>query len=171
MAEKYTNTEAFIKKYGKEVESEIKTRLLSYNKKASGKLYRSIKFDMRESVKSLDASWRMEDYGAFVDGGIKGAGVPTGFGGKMKPVIKVGRFRFGSKQPPIDSIKKWCKVKGIDKGAAYAISRSIWIFGIAPTNFFTIPTTRRAKYFENQIGVNMAKDIDTQLQKEIDGNN
>ena len=42
------------------------------------------------------------------------------------------------------------------------------MFGIKPTNFFTIPTTRRQKQFEQGLGDSMAKDLDTQLQKELD---
>jgi hypothetical protein len=167
MADKLKNTEDFIKKYGKQVEDEIKARLLSAGKKASGKLYRSIKFNIRESVKELEVSWRMEDYGLYVDGGVKGAGVPNGFKGKKKQLVTTGRFKFGSKIPPESQINKWLKIKGIPKEASFPIRRSIWMFGIAPTNFWTIPTTRRQKQFEKGIEDNMAKDLDIQLQKEL----
>jgi len=80
MANEFKNTTDFIKKFGKEVEAEIKNRLLtkhqhrngnSYNSIASGKLYKSVKFQYRESLKQLEASWRMEDYGLYVDKGVK----------------------------------------------------------------------------------------------------
>jgi hypothetical protein len=174
MADKLKNTEDFIKKYGKQVEDEIKARLLSAGKKASGKLYRSIKFNIRESVKQLEVSWRMEDYGLYVDGGVKGAGVPKGLGfkpkdynGNKKTVVTVGKYKFGNKMPPESSIRKWLGTKGIPKEASFPIRRSIWMFGIAPTNFWTIPTTRRQKQFEKGIEDNMAKDLDIQLQKEL----
>lgn len=158
MASEYKNTEAFIKRYGKQVEEEIKTRLLGNDKKASGKLYRSIKFQYRDSLKELEASWRMEEYGVYVDKGVK-----------PQPQYLTGKGS-GGKSKFIESLKKWCKIKGIPQGAAYPIRRNIWKFGIKPTNFFTIPTTRRAKYYEEQIGINMAKDLDALLQKEIDKN-
>jgi hypothetical protein len=41
------------------------------------------------------------------------------------------------------------------------------MFGIQPTNFFTIPTTRRQKQFEQGLGDAMALDIDKQLEKEL----
>lgn len=155
MANEFKNTTDFIKKFGKEVENEIKTRLLSNGKKASGKLYKSIKFEYRESLKQLEASWRMEEYGVYVDKGVKPQ--PKYLEGKG-----TGKSKF------IQALKKWCKIKGIPEGAAFPIRRNIWKYGIKPTNFFTIPTKRRAKYYEEQIGINMAKDLDKQLQKELD---
>lgn len=154
MADRLKNTEAFIKRYGKQVEDEIKTRLLGYDKKASGKLYKSIKFQYRESVKQLEASWRMEDYGIYVDKGVKPQ--PQYLNGKG-----TGKSKF------IQALKKWCRIKGIDENAAYPIRRNIWKFGIKPTNFFTIPTTRRQKYFEKELEKNIALDIDNQIQKEL----
>jgi hypothetical protein len=156
MASEYKNTEKFIKTYGKQVEDEIKSRLLGYDKKASGKLYRSIKFQYRDSIKELEASWRMEDYGVYVDKGVK-----------PQPKYLSGRGT-GKKSKFIEALKKWCKIKGMPEGAAYPIRINIWKYGIKPTNFFTIPTTRRQKYFEKELANNMAKDLDIQLQKELD---
>jgi hypothetical protein len=156
MASEFKNTEAFIKKYGKEVEEEIKSRLLTYDKKASGKLYRSIKFNYRESIKQLEASWRMEDYGLYVDKGVK-----------PQPKYLTGKGT-GKKSKFITALKKWCKIRGLPEGAAYPIRINIWKYGIAPTNFFTIPTRRRNKYYEKKVEENLALDIDTQLQKELD---
>lgn len=168
MADKLINTEAFLKKYGKEVESEIKNRLLTYGKKASGKLYKSIRFEVKESIKSLDAVFRMEDYGLFVDGGVKGAGIPSGFQGKKKPVVTTGKFKFGQKMPPDNNtFKKWMKLKGIPKDKSFAVRRSIWIFGIAPTNFFTIPIKRREKQLATGIEKAMGKDFELIVSKSI----
>ena len=168
MADKLINTEEFLKKYGKEVETEIKNRLLTYGKKASGKLYKSIRFEVKESIKSLDAVFRMEDYGLYVDGGVKGHGTPSGFGGKKKPVVTTGKFKFGEKMPPDNNnIRKWLKLKGIPKEAGFAVRRSIWIFGIAPTNFFTIPIKRREKQLSAGIEKAMAKDFELIVSKSI----
>ncbi len=38
--------------------------------------------------------------------------------------------------PPIKEIAKWCRLKGIDDSAKWPIARSIFKFGIAPTNAF-----------------------------------
>lgn len=166
MASELKNVKDFIVKYGKEVEREIKSRLLSFDKKATGKLYNSIKFEYRESVKNLEASWRMEDYGVYVDGGVKGAGIPKGFKGKKKQVVRVGRFGFKDKMPPEKPFKRWARAKGIT-GSLFGIRRSVWIFGIAPTNFFTIPTTRRVAQFTKGLDKAFEKDIDNELQKQL----
>lgn len=167
MADNLKNTKDFIITFGKSVEQEIKTRLLNSNKKATGKLYKSIKFNYRDSVKELEVSWRMEDYGLFVDGGVKGSGIPNGFKGKRKPLITVGRFAYGSKMPPESALKNWLNIKGLDKSLSFPIRRSIWIFGIAPTNFWTIPTTRRQKQYEKGLEKAFEKDLDIELQKQL----
>ena len=103
----------------------------------------------------------MADYGQYVDKGVNGTeknwgsiysykkGQPTG-----------GKSKF------ISSLQKWCAIKGIPKGAAFAIRRNIFKYGIAPTNFFTIPTTRRRKQLEDGIRKNMALDIELAIEQE-----
>lgn len=155
----YPETEAFIRKYGDSVENEIEARLTGYNKIASGKLYDSIRYEVKETKKEFILSFIMAEYGKYVDKGVK-----------PQPKYLKGKGK-GKKSKFIEALKKWCKIKGIPEGAAFPIRRNIWKFGIAPTNFFTIPTTRRQKYFEKELEKAMARDIDNNLQKEIDGNN
>lgn len=165
MANDLKNTEAFIRKYGKEVVDEIKNRLVGAGKKATGKLIKSIRFEVK---KELDITFKMADYGQYVDKGVSGAGIPDGFKGKLKPVVTSGKFKFRNKMPPDNkSMRDWMKIKGIPKKASFPVRRSIWIFGISPTNFFTIPTTRRQKQFNKGVEENMAKDFDILLQKEL----
>ena len=173
MASEFKFTDKYLNKYGKEVVSEIKTRLSGLGKKATGGLINSIKYKIAPN--DLTLSFYMNEYGKYVDKGVSGAGIVKGFKGKKKKVEK-GQLdvydkrvhKFGSKMPPDNSaFRKWLKVKGIDKGASFAIRRSVWMFGIAPTNFFTIPTTRRQKQFEQGVGDVIAQDIDKQLEKEL----
>jgi hypothetical protein len=164
MAKEYSNVEAFIRKYGEEVANEMRTRLSNAGKVASGRLYRSIKFNIRQSVKELEASWRMADYGEYVDKGVEGAvSHKAGDGGKSE--YKFGK---GSKSKQKEkSLKSWMKLKGIPKEKYYPISRNIWMFGITPTNFFTIPTRRRQKQFEAGLEKAMVKDLDIMIEKQI----
>lgn len=157
----YPETEAFIRKYGDSVENEIEARLTGHNKIASGKLYDSIRYEVKETKKEFILSFIMAEYGQYVDKGVK-----------PKKYLGMKRKKGGSKKSKfIEALMKWCKIKGLPTNAAFPIRRNIWKFGIAPTNFFTIPTTRRQKYFEKELEKAMARDIDNQLQKEIDGNN
>ncbi len=170
MAEQYKFTEKYLNKYGKEVVSEIKNRLTN---NATGDLKKSIKYKIDKN--ELTLSFYMNEYGKYIDSGVSGKGKIKGFKGKSKKVQKGHvdkfegrRYAFKDKMPPEDSgFRKWLKIKGIDKGASFVIRRSIWMFGIQPTNFFTIPTTRRQKQFEQGLGDAMALDIDKQLEKEL----
>jgi hypothetical protein len=161
VATQFKQTEKFLKTYGKDVEKEIKTRLRGNGKFASGKLYKSIRSEVKEEKAKFILSFYMEDYGKYVDKGVEGAkSKKAGDGGKSI-------YKFKNKMPPEKPFKSWLKRKGIDKSASFAIRRSIYLFGITPTNFFTIPTTRRKKQFENELKRVMAKDVNKIVQDEI----
>lgn len=167
MASEFKHTEAFIKRYGDQVEQEIRNRLVSNGKVSSGRLFDSIRHEVRESVKGFEIKFLMAEYGEYVDKGVSGAGIPDGFKGEKKKVQRSKFYSFGSKMPPSKPIRDWMKIQGIPKKAEFPIRRSIWIFGIAPTNFFTIPTTRRRKQLEEGIEKNMAKDFEDIVTKDF----
>lgn len=118
-----------LNKYGEELTAEMRTRLQGHDKVASGTLLNSIGYEVKETAPGVsELAIFMADYGIYVDKGRKP--------GKM---------------PPVSKIREWCKVKGIPEKAAFPIARNIGRFGIAPTNFFTIPITRRAAQFQEKI--------------------
>ncbi len=53
----------------------------------------------------------------------------------------VDEGRKKGKYPPIQAISRWCDLKGIPTSAAFPIARSIFKFGIEPTN--VIQKTKR----------------------------
>ena len=167
MATKYPETLAFIRKYGNSVESEIETRLKNNGKYASGKLYKSIRYEVVENKNDFLLTFFMADYGTYVDKGVNG--YERNIGGKFNFKDKSGTGT-GSRSKFIESLKKWCRIKGIPEGAAFPIRRNIWKYGIAPTNFFTIPTKRREKFYIKGVEEAMARDMDKQIQKAIDKN-
>lgn len=153
MANKFTNTTAFIKRYGDQVETEIKNRLKNAGKFASGKLYKSIRHDVKIEKGQFVLRFFAEDYAKYVDKGVEGAkSKRAGEGGKSI-------YKFKDKMPPEKPFKSWLIKKGIPKDKSFAVRRSIYLYGITPTNFFTIPTTRRLKQFEKGVEENMIKDI------------
>lgn len=81
---------------------------------ASGRLYDSIKYKV---YKDKQETYHMEFdyvyYGLFVN---------------------YGR-RAGAKQPPLDDIREWCRLKGIPEEAAFPIARKIAKFGYKGINF------------------------------------
>lgn len=155
MANNFPNTLKFLKTYGNQVESEIETRLKNYGKYASGKLYDSIRYEIKETDEKFSLSFFMADYGKYVDKGTK----PSKYA-NMKRKGKSNR-----KSKFIESLMKWCAIKGINKNAAFPIRRNIWKFGIKPTNFFTIPTTRRQKQLEKGTEKAIALDMEILIKK------
>jgi hypothetical protein len=155
----FKNTDKFLRTYGNQVEQEIETRLTKAGKYASGKLLESVRYEVKDVAKGLAISFYMADYGKFVDKGVEGA--ESGKAGKGGSSI----YKFGNKMPPEKSIKSWLKIKGIPEKASYPIRRSIWKFGITPTNFFTIPTTRRVKQLEAGIKTNMILDAEAIIKR------
>jgi hypothetical protein len=164
MASEFKHTEAFVRKYGEDVVQEMRNRLVTHGKVSSGKLFDSLRFEVKTNP-DIKLTFKMADHGKFVDKGVSGAGIPEGFGGKKKKVERSKLYSFRDKMPPIKPIRDWVKIQGLPKGTEFPIRRSIWIFGIAPTNFFTIPTTRRQKQFEKGIEKNMGKDFEEILKK------
>lgn len=150
-----------LKKYGASVVAEMKTRLQNQNKVASGKLLKSLKYDLSETLKTIELNFYAEDYYKFVDKGVNGYAQRVGspFSFKPKDGRGTGRSLF------IPALKKWCRIRGIPEGKAFAIRRNIWKFGIAPTQFFTISTTRREKQLMKQIEEAQKKDLEAQLKK------
>ena len=170
MSSKFPITEKYINAYGLSVESEMKKRLKGHDKYASGKLYESIKFVMKETKKEFTIDFKMADYGKYVDKGVKGS--KTNKAGNTP-------YRYTTKAPPTKVFDKWILRRGIAPRDAkgqfksraqmkFAIARSIFLHGISPTNFFTIPATRRAKQFEQGVGDSMAQDLNN-LAKGLNG--
>ena len=158
-------TFGFMRKYGSEVEAEIKNRLKGHGKYASGKLLKSVKHTIKEEAGEIVLKFQMEEYGQFVDKGVNGYDKKRGSPFSYKR--KDANHKPKRKSEFITQLMKWCQKKGMPKGAAFPIRRNIWRFGIAPTQFFTIPTKRRQAFFEKQMESLMVKDIENQIIKEF----
>ena len=140
---KKSATYQLLDRYGKSLISEMQTRLRTAGKIASGTLYNSLKYTIEiNSDGGLLLSIEGAPYLDYVDKGRKP--------GKM---------------PPVDQIKKWCKIKSIPEEAAWPIAINIGKYGIAPTNFFTISIKRRQKQFEKQLAEALAQDAEVDLIK------
>lgn len=155
MANEFKNTKKYLINYGNQVENEIETRLKNHGKYAYGFLYNSIRYELKETNEQFTLSFFMADYGKYVDKGIKPSKYSDSKGKGS------GKSKF------IESLMKWCRIKGLPKEAAFPIRKNIWKHGIAPTNFFTIPTTRRLKQLEAGVEKAMALDVEQYIQKSI----
>lgn len=146
-------------KYGASVVAEMKTRLQNQGKVASSKLLNSLKHDIKETLQNLELNFYAEDYYKFVDKGVNGFANRVGSPYSFKP--KNGKGTGKSKLIP--ALKKWLRDKGQPESEAFRIRRIIWRYGIAPTQFWTISTTRRQKQLNKQIEQAQAKDYQAWL--------
>jgi hypothetical protein len=156
MAAEFPHTERFVRTYANQVESEIESRLKGHGKIASGKLYDSIRYVMEVGRSRITLSFLMADYGTYVDKGTK----------PSKYADMEGKGK-GKKSKFITSLQKWCRIKGLPEGLAFPIRKKIWREGLPSTQFFTLPTTRRRKQFEEGVRKNLALDTEVAVKKNI----
>lgn len=132
------NRQETLNRFIKHVVSQAK-RNLTKEKKASGKLYKSISGEAKQMPNSIGIYFDMEEYGFYQDKGVSG---------KKKKFNTP--FSYKSKMPPPKAFDKWTIRRGIAprssggqfksrKGLNFAIARSIFEKGIKPTLFFTKP--------------------------------
>lgn len=139
--------------FGKRIIQQSRSNLTKSKKNVSGSLYSSLSYKLKESQSgnSFYLEFFQEDYGKFVDQGVRGKTSST--------KAPKSPFRFGSgsgkKGGLTNGIEAWVKARRFQfqdrktkkflsyKSTAFLIIRSIWNKGIAPTNFFSKP-------FENE---------------------
>jgi len=131
-----------LNKYGESVIKEAVNRLKNAGHSNTGTLARSLDYEIEESKRELTLVFYGADYLEYVDKGR----------------------RPGSKPPPIKPIKKWVKQKGIEPKAAYAITKKIGKYGIKPTNFWTISSTRRQGYLNKRMEEILKETVEDELK-------
>ena len=187
------NTIQAMQKLGGKVVKEGKS-ILSKNKKSGGTLYKDFDYLVTASKESVTLEFefgKADDYWAFVDEGVRGAG---GYKGRGKMRGGKSPFRFGSgkskgKWPQFTSaIQKWIKKKGIkgrvdskwksagnkggqfitNKSLGFLIQRAIYQRGLTRTQFFSRPFTTELKKQTDAILEAFGKDLETQLDIILD---
>jgi len=104
------NLEEALAVIGKKVVKDARANLTRAKKRASGNLYNTLKYVVEDSKLKFE----MASYGRYVDQG-------------RKP----------GKYVPVNSLKEWMKIKGIDSKYSFVINRAIKERGIKATFFFT----------------------------------
>jgi len=128
-------TKKALEKFLKGTIADAKRNLAKQN--TSGKLSKSLKYQLKVSKNSIDVDIRMEQYGMFQDKGVSGTKVK-----RNTP------YSYKSKMPPPKVFDKWLVKKGIAprnekgqfqnrKSLAFAMARSIQQKGIKPSLFLT----------------------------------
>lgn len=144
-----------LKKFRDNVVKQARANLTRMGKNASGKLYRSIDAEVKAMPNSIGIYFEMEQYGAFVDQGVRGAN-PSALpeGSKNRGVQKAPNspYSFGTRSGKAKGLTKgldgWIVRKGISprspggqfasrKTLKFLMARSIYLSGIKPSLFFT----------------------------------
>jgi hypothetical protein len=177
----FINTIQAMQKLGGDVVKEGKG-ILNKEKKANGTLYNDFDYLVTADKNSVTLEFefgKADNYWAFVDEGVKGAG---GYKGSGKMRGGKSPFRFGSgkskgKWPQFTSaIQKWIKKKGIkgrnketgkfitNKSLGFLIQRAIYQRGLTRTQFFSKPFTQQLKKQTDAIVKAFGEDLEKQLE-------
>ena len=157
----FKNTIQAMQKFGGNVVKEGRS-ILKKKKKTTSRntLYNDFDYLVTATKNEVTLEFEFggaEDYWAFVDEGVRGAG---GYKGSGKMRGQGSPFKFGSKMPPRRPLINWIKnkpIKGRDKkgrfisneSLGFLIQRAIYQRGLTRTQFFSKPFTQE---LDNQIG-------------------
>ena len=164
--------EKYLNEFGKSVVKQSRTRLSKSKKNDSKKLYNSLSYDLNVSKNSFSLSFNMEDYGTFIDKGVKGV---SSSAKAPKSPYKFGTGT-GKKGGLTSGIDKWVTRKRIQfrekegkgvkgqflsyKQTAFLIRRAIWHKGLETTNFFSKPFENAFKKLPDIIIEKFGLDLD-----------
>jgi len=135
-----------LQEFGRDYVKILTSELLKAGKIATGRLINSLNYKLKDDGQNIAIILESEDYLKFVDSGRKR-----------------GTY------PPIRPLLQWVSVKGLPKSAAYAIQKSIYKFGIPPTN--VIPKTINAFDTDPQLQQKWEKAVVEQIIKKIEEDN
>lgn len=180
----FVEVEKVLKEYSEYVIEQAKANL-NNSKKGDGALYNSLKFEVIEDNTAMLVEFFMEDYGIFVDEGVKGANPSlvdsekTGRRGIQKAPLS--KFSYKSKMPPLDMLVAWAKRKNVrfrvkkgQKGGGqfkkgsyrsmgFWLQKSIFAQGMAPTHFFSKPYNDGIEKFELEMSKAFLADIESKM--------
>ena len=157
------NTEKALNKFWKYVIQQGRSNLTKKKKNASKELYNSLKYDVKVSKNSFETTFYSEDYGKFIDKGVKGS--------KNKTKAPNSPYKYTNKMPPIKALDKWVVKRGLagrnKKGQfvsrdsiKFAIAKSIFLNGIETTNFFTTPLERESLRLIDNLAAEVLENIE-----------
>jgi len=140
--------------------------------RSTGALANSLKGYVKESKRSIQISFTMDEYGFYQDRGVKG----------VKSGKSLDGYKYTNKMPPPKAFDKWIKTKGIkgrdkktgrfitDKSLTFAIARSIFNKGIKPSLFFTKPFEKYYKRLPDELSEMFGLDLEQQFSQILDEN-
>ena len=176
---KFENTIQAMQKFGGNVVKEGKSILKKKKKTTSGNtLYNDFDYLVTSAKDSVTLEFEFggaEDYWAFVDEGVRGAG---GYKGRGKMRGAGSPFKFSTKMPPRGAIDRWIVRKPLKearqngkfisrKSLAFLIQRDIYQRGLTRTQFFTRPFTQQFNKQTDKIVEAFADDLELALEQKL----
>ena len=164
-------TKKYLDKFGKFIVQQSKSNLSKKKKKDRGKLYESLRYELEVHKNSFSLSFYMEDYGKFIDKGVKG--VSSSAKAPSSP------YKFGTgtgiKGGLSKGIDGWVRRKGIQfrdssgkfisyDSTSYLIRNSIWNKGLETTNFFERPFELAFKKIPDEITEAYGLELDSLMK-------
>jgi len=161
-------TQDVLNAFGKYVVQQSRSNLTKGKKNSTSELYKSLGYEVDVEPNAFALSILMEEYGAFQDKGVRGAG------GVRKTTSKFNRrnnrgkiwkqkggnspfsFKEGRK-PSVKHFKDWSKRKGL---SAFAVREAVFRQGIKPSMFFTKPFEKAFKNLPKEIIEAFAIDVE-----------
>tara|TARA_R110000851_G_scaffold75456_2_gene166356 strand:- start:10849 stop:11379 length:531 start_codon:yes stop_codon:yes gene_type:complete len=134
-----------------DIVDDAKRILKQKDKNTSKNLSNSLDYKLTVSKNSFSLAFFMEDYGKFIDKGVKGIGGTKADGSKWKlKKVTNDDYKYKSKAPPARAFDKWVVKRGLAprdskgkflsrKSVSFAIAKSVYHTGLETTNFFTKP--------------------------------
>jgi|TARA_R110000744_G_scaffold16604_2_gene45615 hypothetical protein len=169
----FTNVEEVLTKYGKYVVQQAKSNLTKDNK-GSGALYESVKYILETDPDMFLLDFLMEDYGIYVDEGVKGANPSLIKNGIQK--APKSKFKYTNKMPPMQILANWAKTKNIrfrnakgqyskgsNRSMGFVLQKSIFAQGLKPNYFFTKPFYKGLKTLNPELAKSFALDIENAI--------
>ena len=176
----FKNTIQEMQKLGSNVVREGKG-ILKRKKKTTSKntLYNDFDYLVTADKNSITLEFVFggaEDYWAFVDEGVRGAG---GYKGSGKMRGQGSPFKYSSKMPPRRFIDRWIVSKPLKeardksgrfikrKSLAFLIQRAIYQRGLERTQFFSKPFTQQLNKQAKKITESFADDLLSQIDEKL----
>ena len=176
----FKNTIQAMQKLGSNVVREGKG-ILKRKKKTTSKntLYNDFDYLVTADKKSVTLEFVFggaEDYWAFVDEGVRGAG---GYKGSGRMRGQGSPFKYSSKMPPRRFIDRWIVSKPLKeardksgrfikrKSLAFLIQRAIYQRGLERTQFFSKPFTQQFNKQAEKITESFADDLLSQIDEKL----
>lgn len=167
----FKKTKLALELFAKAVKLKAQQNLKKKKQISSGKLYDSIDYDLNVFKNSFSLEFYMEDYGTFMDLGVKGS-ESTYPESRNSPYKYSGRFKMINPA----SLDKWLIKKSIAprdksgrfierKNLKYAIATSIYRKGLKGSRFFTGAFEEEFKNIDNQIQEAFGLDLNDFLIK------